>query len=226
MNVVTAYTNEDRLVVISYDEMPQDPREWDTPTIFWAWHRRYNIGDPDTVTRHGVTYSKPNPEDYANWDALADMLYKEHRAVDVRKVYLMDHSGLSLSLRDFRDRWDSGQCGVIWLPRSGLADLGYKRSTKQARHKANALFESEIKVQDAYVSGAVFAWDSYTCSKDGDTITRGEAISSCTGYFGRDEFPYMLQEAFGGERAAKRAKEIPDRDFLIIDSRGPAKVAC
>ena len=137
----------------------------------------------------------------------------EHRAVLVLPVYLMDHSGLSLSVSDFRDRWDSGQLGVIWLPREGLADIGYKIASKGALAKAEDLLKSEVAVQDAYVSGSVFGWESYALVNN----TKGEFLDSCWGYYGSREIPYMLECALGSPEAAKAAEELDERDARELD---------
>lgn len=220
-DVVKAFRHQDKLVCIRVDEDPQDPRkEWDNAGIFWAWHRRYTIGDEDEVTRHGKTFRKSDfdPSDFRNFGELADAIYAKHCAVLVLPVYLMDHSGLSLSVSDFRDRWDSGQLGVIWLPREGLADIGYKIASKGALAKAEDLLKSEVAVQDAYVSGSVFGWESYALVERDGEPAKGEFLDSCWGYYGISEVPYMLECALGSPEAAKSAEELDERDARELDA--------
>lgn len=52
----------------------------------------------------------------------------------VLPVYLMDHSGLSISTSDFNDRWDSGLVGWIYVEREkAKEELGEERYENRAR---------------------------------------------------------------------------------------------
>ena len=223
MCVVKSFRYKDKLVLICFDEDPMDPRkEWDNAGIFWAWHRSYTIGDEDEVTRHDQTFCKSDfdPSNFNNFGELADAIYAKHRAVLVLPVYMLDHSGLSLSVGDFRDRWDSGQLGVIWLPREGLADIGHKIASKGAIAKAEDLLKAEIAVANAYVSGDVYGWQTFELV-DG---TKGKRLDSCWGYYGSDEIPYMLECALGSAEAAKAAEELSKHDTQNLLS-GALRVA-
>jgi len=216
-DIYKIFRHENKVVVLSYDIDPLDPRgHWDQSGILWCWHRNYNkLGDPDTVKRFNTRFDKDlfDPSKHESWGAIADALYKEHKAVTVRSVFLLDHSGLRLSLSDFRDRWDSGQVGLIWYPREGLNALGYKRATKRAIEKADEVLESEIKVQDHYISGAVFGWQLYeNVNLNEDRLSRLTPSESCWGYYGYDEEKAMLEAALGSSEAAKSAEELPERD--------------
>jgi hypothetical protein len=210
-SIVNAFHYKDTLVFIHVDDDPQDPRvEWDNSGIFWGWHSRYKIGDPGEVERYGKTFYKKefDPGNYDNFGQVADAIYKEHRALTVLPVRLHDHGGLSLSISSSGDRWDSGQLGLIWMPREGLADLGYKIASKHAVAKAEKQLHAEIEVMDAYVSGRVYGWESYVCVSHKDEYAIGPAIDATWGYYGHKEIPYMLEVALGSSAAAKAAVEL------------------
>lgn len=81
------------------DENPLNPRtDCDHLGIMLCWHRRYSLGD---------SHPYDTPQDFAESAAAKDMFV-------CLPVYLLDHSGLYVSVNDFNDSWDSGQLGFIY----------------------------------------------------------------------------------------------------------------
>jgi hypothetical protein len=216
MDIVKAFRYNDKLVCIRVDPNPRDPRkEFSNAGIFWAWHKRYSIGDADEVTRYGKTFYKSDfdPSKFNSFRDLTNAIYGRHVPVALLPVYLKDHGDLTLSVYDFRDPWDSGQVGVIWFPREGLADLGYKRATDRACAKARELLKAEIEVQNAYISGDVYGWELYAMRENSKT----EFLDSCWGYYGNSQIPHMLECALGSSEAASAAVELTDREIRKLE---------
>lgn len=204
-DIVKLFRYGNKIVVIRQDDLALDPREmFDNIGIFWAWHRRYRMGDED-VTRKGRRFSKDefDPSNFDSMNEIADAIYKRAQAVLVQLVYMYDHSGQSVSIVPFNDRWDSGTLGVIWFPKENLGDIGYKRCTKGAIHRAEQVLKEEIKTYDAYLRGEVYGYTVYAVGKD----IRGPSDESCWGYYGVDAIGTMLDDALGSVGAAS-AKEI------------------
>ena len=102
-------------------------------------------------------------------------------ALHVLPLYLMDHSGLSISTGDFQDRWDSGQVGFIYTTAERIKEMGLEGASTERLEKALC---AEVAVYDQYLSGDVWY---YTIEDD-----NGEVLDSCGGLYGHD---YAEQEA-------------------------------
>lgn len=201
----------DKIVEIHHDETAEDPRQnMDHCGILWMWHRRYLLGDKDEVKRGGAHYNKTliDPADYAGWDELEEAFHKTYRPVALKPVYLYDHSGQTISCKEFSCRWDSGQVGLIWFPRESLKEIGYKIATKKARAKAEACIIAEVELQDHYIRGDVFGWELRPLVNG----VPGDVEESCWGYYGASEIPYMLETALGSAAAAGAAVELSELD--------------
>lgn len=109
-------------------------------------------------------------------------------------VYLLDHSGLSVSTGSFSHvdpgEWDSGQCGFIVMTRETvLKEYGYKRITKSVREKLERYLEGEIAMLDACFRGNVYGYQI--------TDRAGEFVDSCWGFY-HTEYGWTDQTRYGG----------------------------
>lgn len=77
---------------VGIDEMPPHPRkDCDNLGTLLGWHKNYDFSDKDDY---------PTSKDF----------YESEEAKNIYvclPVYLLDHSGLYLSVTDFHDEWDS-----------------------------------------------------------------------------------------------------------------------
>lgn len=95
-------------------------------------------------------------------------------------VYLLDHSGLSVSTGSFSHidpgEWDSGQCGWIIMTReAALKKYGYRRITKARRQKLEKYLAGEIAMLNACFTGDVYGYEI--------TDRGGEFVDSCWGFY-------------------------------------------
>lgn len=164
------------------DDSPESPREWDNLGTLKTWHRSYDFSDDDA----------PNidSDDFEEWA-------KENDVALYLPVYMLDHSGVRLSTRDFCDRWDSGQVGYIWVTRDKLRqEYGQARITKALLKKAQAVLQGEIETLDQYASGDVYGFvieRPCKCGSCGDT--HAEHIDSCFGFYGQEAVEDGAKEA-------------------------------
>jgi hypothetical protein len=94
-------------------------------------------------------------------------------------VYLLDHSGISISTFSFMDQWDSGQVGVISVSKAKvLKDFNRKKWSKKLEKRAIEIMKNEIIEFDAYLQGNMYC---YLVEKD------GVVIDSCSSFFDYDE---------------------------------------
>lgn len=143
---------------VHYDEWSgNNPREWDNlGTVVLGSRVRYNFGDKalpveaiDDICRDASNIWLP--------------------------VYIYDHSGITINTTGFSCPWDSGQIGIIYMPRAvAVANWGKKICTKAVADKARACLRSEVETLDQYLSGEVYSY----------MVRRGdEVLDSCGGFF-------------------------------------------
>src|SRR5579864_4230829 len=99
-----------KIIKIYPDEDAENPRDWDNLGTMICFHRRYQLGDKHTFQTPAdfdEWRNKENPEDY-----LAIIL----------PLYLLDHSGLRMSVSSFHDHWDSGQVGWIYVTKEKVKE--------------------------------------------------------------------------------------------------------
>ena len=92
----------------------------------------------------------------------------------VLPVYLLDHSGLTMSTTDFNDHWDSGQVGIIFVSFEKICEeMEVSRVTPSIKNKAEQMLREEVELYDAYLRGECYCYELY---KD------GELEHSCGGF--------------------------------------------
>lgn len=149
------------------DPDPQNPRdevEW--LGMMWCFHKKYQLGD-----KHPLHHNS-----FDSWDAMEQHIRTAHSAVAILPVYLMDHSGLSVSTTSFNDRWDSGQVGFIWASKESIQRLWGDEPLDPT--KLNELLRHEVAVYDTYLRGDVWGYVIY---RDGVELER------CYGFLGHEE---------------------------------------
>ena len=155
---------------IEPDECYESPREWDNMAKMICFHKRDALGD-----KHDYKHC-----DYLGWDGMEAALVKKEKPIVIRRLYMMDHSGLTISTDSSRFRacdsngWDWGTLGFVLVPR-GHPELKGLRKDK-AMERANHTVDTEVEVYNQYLSGDVWCW----VIKDPD----GAVVESCGGCYG------------------------------------------
>lgn len=170
-NPIRIFKSKDgKTLKIYQDENPESPREWDNMGIMVCWHSRYNLGDKNNFK---------SPGDFQEW-------LKNNPAI-VLPLYLLDHSGITISTRDFKDSWDSGQVGYIYVTHKKIKEE-YGKVTKATKARAEKMLRSEVETYDQYLRSAVYGFvveakpKKYPCCGH-ETI---EQLDSCWGFYGYD----------------------------------------
>ena len=134
------------------DECPPDPR-----------------GDYDHLGRMHLRHSGYSlPNECENDDQFSAMV--------VLPVYMLDHSGLRFSTRDFKDGWDSGCVGFIAAFEDDVRRwYNCEEITDEVRRSVRECLEEEVREYDDYMNGNVWG---FVIEKDGDHV------DSCWGYYG------------------------------------------
>lgn len=157
---------------IVYDDDPESPREWSNIGRMICFHKRYNLGD-DHDYRFG---------DFESWDELQDQIEKDLDVAEILPLFLMDHSGISISVSPFGCPWDSGKIGFILCTKED-AKTNFGSSNNPDRVRKCLI--SEVETYDQYLRGEIyrFVLRSPPCEKCGH---QGEVTDSCGGFYGDD----------------------------------------
>jgi hypothetical protein len=151
-------------LTVELDDDPMSPREWDNLGIIVASHRRYDLADSHAP--------EIDFDDFESWEGVKQHLAREHGAVVVLPVYMIDHGGIALSTEPFACAWDSGQVGLIYASKATLEGIGTPLD------RAEEVLRAEVQQYSQYVQGGVFQF----------YIKRGtEIVESCSGFYDEDD---------------------------------------
>lgn len=176
--IVKTYKNKinGNILEIHQDDSPESPREWDNLGTMICDHPHYTLGDEQITD-----------EDEIN-ERLKD-------AVIVLPLTLYDHSGISMSVGNPIDKWDSSLVGVIYVNRDRLLkEYGVKRLSKKIIETAKDVLRNEIEIYDLYIRGETYGYQEYKinrCNLDGE---HKEQLDSCWGYYGDEGIEQILSE--------------------------------
>ena len=179
----------------------EDPRRWDPPATMLCWSRSYSLGDKNNYDDiHDVLYYLC--EQY-NLDAESICAYKDDENtakqrdrrimedlkehVCVKFLYLYDHSGITISLEDFRDPWDSGIVGIIFMDKQTTIENFPNADDISWYVIAEEHIRDEVREYDQYITGDIWGYTLEkvtTCECCGKEET--EDIDSMGGFYGND----------------------------------------
>ena len=165
-------------ISIEQDPDPQNPRtEWDNLGTMVCFHRRYDLGDEHDYKE----------DDYYGWDELEEAITKEEDPAVILPIYMLDHSGITVSTQPFSCPWDSGQVGFIFISKEKVLkeySLGGDTIPDETLETVEKCLHGEVETYDQYLTGDVWGY----IIEDED----GEHVDSCWGFYGRE---YCEKEA-------------------------------
>ncbi len=145
-----------KILRITRDPFAENPRSaYDHDSIFASWHGDYLFGDTQ-------------PTDIGMMEYRDQRVPSDHTCLP---VYLMDHSGLSLSTTAFGCSWDSMQIGWIHCQGNEKSDL----------------LTGEIELCDHYATGNVWEYEVVKrkkckcCKQIIETV-----VDRCSGFYGAE----------------------------------------
>jgi len=162
---------------IIQDEDNQGPREWDNLGTMVCEHRRYSLGD----SNHGVDLSSSN-----SWDDHEKAIKKVFgKDCVLLPIYMIDHSGQSVSTSPFSCPWDSGRVGSIVASRKDIREnFGIKRVTKEKLDHSIQILKGEVETYDQYLQGDVYGYQIVENMVDDEGNEYEADRDSCWGFYG------------------------------------------
>lgn len=165
---------------IWYDENPENPRKWE------------NVGKI-------IASSK-----YLKSECTSEYLKSSRVSLP---VYVLDHSGISVSTSPYNSRWDSGLIGYICVTdddaREKLLGKDEEVPLAEIRKRAEAVLQGEVETLDQYMSGEMY----YFTVED----ENGVVVDNCEELYGLDYTEEVLMDSL---------KYLDELDFPLFTSAG------
>ncbi len=178
-NVIEVIDKGDKVIEIHQDEDAQNPRSpdfEDHDDVMVCFHNRYNLGDE----KHGYRH-----DNFNSWDELKKAIERDNDIAEILPVYMLDHSGITISVNSFNDIWDSGQIGFIFITKQEARKSHMvKKLSKKVMKTVHSNLLASIEEYDKYLTGDVYFYNIKNKT--------GEIIDSCGGYYGLE---YAIKEA-------------------------------
>jgi hypothetical protein len=182
MDVKTAEKDGIKVTIYQDELYDNSPRDCDgMMTHIFCFHSRYNIGD-----KHEY-----NSKNFGSWKEFEKQLRKDYDIVEIRPLYMYDHSGITISMGHsypYNDRWDAGQVGFVFIDKETIRkNYGIKLVTKKQAQRAIAEMEGEVELYDEYLRGEVYGYSITKtkicpCCGDIDDVN----LEGCGGFYGYD----------------------------------------
>ena len=138
-----------------------NPREDDNLGTMVILHSMYSLGDPNKLNARQL------------------LRICESKDVVALPVFMLDHSGITISTTRFACPWDSGQVGFIYVTKAKLCEwYGYKRVSKKRAAWAKISLKAEVNTYDLFIRDEVYGYEV--------TDAEGDCVDSCWGFITED----------------------------------------
>lgn len=172
MKKIQAYTKTGKANIdLKYNRQEKQWEIWGE--YRFAWKRHYGL------------YSAASELDDLEDDLIDGITFSDLQNIAGQELislplYLYDHSGLSMSVTDFGDRWDSGQVGIIWTTIDRVKTArGGKQTKAEWSLLAKKNLKDEVEMYNQYLQGEVYGYIEEKQTEDG----KWEESDSCWGYY-------------------------------------------
>lgn len=161
------YENENgKSIEVFREQHPEDPLVFDSAVVLECSHGRYDLGDKDAPT-----------DKYDSWAGIRGKIEDENNVLAIRPLFLLDHSGISISTTPFQSSWDSGKVGWAYITEESADEIGIRDQDRETE-KLEQWIEARVSNYDDYLRQNIFRY----VLKDED----GEELDACGGIYGMD----------------------------------------
>ena len=157
-----------------YDECPTNPREDYNLTRMVCFHNRYQLGDDHDL----------KTDDFNGWKEMEEYITRTEKPIVIKSLYLFDHGGITIGVKPFGDRWDSGQVGFVYIRKEDVRnEFSIKRCGQNMVERCSVLLDGEVEVYDKYLRGEVYGYDIVRVKENGDE----EGLERCGDYLDEEQ---------------------------------------
>jgi len=162
---------------IEQDTDSENPRtSWDNVTTMVCFHKRYNLGD-----KHN--YKSDN---FDSWDEMKEQILLDYNVLMIKPLYLFDHSGITISTKDFGDRWDSGMIGFIFIDEKEWKKM-MGEDMDRSEERLQRIIDGDVETYDSYLRGDVYRYEVYEVEECNLGHTHKTFVEGCGGYYDEDD---------------------------------------
>ena len=164
---------------IKQEDNPESPRGWSNAWKWYSNHRRYAF---DKENGKYLSIDDIFDGETEEGESINDAILRQNpEFLDVRPIYLADHSSISISLGSFNDPWDSGvgAYAVITREQAEADAPDLKGDDDKLIEAAYGWLEGEVESYQNYLDGDVYGY----VVEDGS----GDQTDSCWGYYSIDD---------------------------------------
>lgn len=169
-------------IAIVRDEFAENPLEDESNFLgkLFTCHRKYC---PQNEFKDNFEYGKV-------WDDDLKIRKNFTKTYYAANVYLLDHSGLTVSLSPFNNKWDSGLFGIICcLKESAKEIFDCNHSDELLEYMVMNDFKATIKCLNDYYAGDVYGVRIFDDSEE------EEEVDSSWGFYGDEVIPDAIEDA-------------------------------
>ena len=140
-----------------------------------------NLGTMVLFPKHLGDKNDYQFNDYGSWEEMKFDIERTENAGVVLPLYILDHSGITISTTPFQCPWDSGQRGWIFISKEKMRyEYSRKRVTEKLERRVAGYLRSEVQTYAQYLEGDIWNY----CITDTET---DEELDAVGGYFGSDD---------------------------------------
>jgi hypothetical protein len=128
-------------------------------------------------------------------------------------LYMLDHSGVRISLNSFNDPWDSGCCGFVGVLKEDIVKQ-YGELTQDTEQQALQQMRSEVETISNIFAGNVYGYvveERQFC--ESCQTEKWETVDSCWGFVG--DAKYVNENAVESLRSILSEKGMEDEIEVI-----------
>jgi len=194
---------------VKEDENPQSPREWDNLGKMICHHGNYSLGDKqiegklpqmrEIIRDLGIeSYIEGLDKDYLNdADKLAEFISNKEGAVII-KLFLYEHSGITIKMYQNSCRWDSSHTGYIYVSKEGIIE-NFGDASPESIEKARECLENEVKIYNQYLEGDIYGYKVIKTTQCNLGHIHEEELDSCFGFFGSNPLKNGMMDEIDDE---------------------------
>jgi hypothetical protein len=132
-----------------------------------------------------------------------DLMALAERQNLVLPLYLLDHSGITISTSDFRDKWDSGQVGWTYASKADITKE-YGDNSPESLERAERLLKAEVESYDCYIRGECYGFQLFEDGVETDSCwgflgSFNEALKAIREYLPEDAVPLADSAEYGDD---------------------------
>ena len=163
----TTKTGGVRTIEIVFDPDPVNPqRDYDVATHMVCWHGRQDLGNETNYRLKDIS-----PDETQAYLELTE----GELILAILPLYLLHHSGMTISTTPFNDRWDSGQVGWAYVTKSQADVMGFDLSHDSKTVLEDAI-RADVECYNMYLHGSCYGYRIIGAD--------GSLIDSCWGMLG------------------------------------------